>query len=53
MKVKILRSTVASGKRVEKGQVVDLSDSDGKFLVAIKKARNVEDKNKHVANGKP
>lgn len=38
MKVEILRSTTASGERVEAGKSYDLSDSDANYLIALKKA---------------
>lgn len=38
IKVKITRATVAGGKAVSIGDVVDLNDEDAQFLIAIKKA---------------
>ena len=46
MKVKILRSTTASGKRVEKGKTYDLSDKDAQTLVNMKKAIPLEKEKK-------
>lgn len=52
MRVKILRSTVAGGQRVEKGQVADLSKRDAELLIGLKKARLVADNEKDDANEK-
>jgi hypothetical protein len=38
MKIKILRNTVAGGKAVLEGDVLELSEQEAKYLVAIKKA---------------
>lgn len=39
MKVEILRSTVAGGENVNQGDVVNVSDRDGKTLIALGKAK--------------
>lgn len=50
MKVKVLRTTIASGKRILQGAIVNVSDKDAAILIGSKKAREVEDgdKNKPV-----
>lgn len=42
MYIKVLRSTVASGKRLQAGKFEEVSDSDGRFLVSTKKAEKAE-----------
>lgn len=44
MEVKILRTTVASGERVEKDKTYELNEDDAKYLVALKKAEFVDKK---------
>ena len=43
MKIQILRNTVAGGLAVEAGQVVEASDADARYLIAVKKAEAVAD----------
>jgi len=42
LKVKILKTTVAGGKDVKKGQVVDVSNKDAEVLVRYGKAEIVK-----------
>jgi len=42
VKIKILRTTICGGKRVEKGKVVNASDKDGNYLIGIGKAESAE-----------
>ena len=44
IKVKITRNTVANKQAVVEGQIVELPDSEAKFLIGIKKAVLVETK---------
>jgi hypothetical protein len=43
MKVKIIRGTVANKAAVLPGEVIDVSDQDGKYLIALGKAEAVEE----------
>lgn len=38
MKIKVLKSTVVGGQAVKAGQVVDASDADARYLLAVHKA---------------
>lgn len=38
MKIKALRNTSASGQSLEAGQIYDVSEADGAFLIKIRKA---------------
>jgi len=38
MKIQLTRNTVVNGQPRAEGEVVEVSDQDGKFLIAIKKA---------------
>ena len=38
MKVKITRNTIAGGQAVNEGQVVEVSDVDGRLLIGMGKA---------------
>lgn len=38
MKIKITRGTVAKGQPVEAGALLDVSDSEGRLLIGLKKA---------------
>ncbi len=38
MKIKVLKDTMASGKKLRKGKVATVSDEDGKLLVRMKRA---------------
>ena len=42
MKIKILRNTVANKIAVLEGQIVDVPDAEGKYLIGIGKAVAVE-----------
>ena len=42
MKVKIKRNTVAAGVTVNEGQVIDLPETEARFLIQIGKAEAVE-----------
>jgi len=42
MQIKMLKSTNCDGKRVKAGDVVDASNKDGRFLVALKFAEEYE-----------
>ena len=42
VKIKILRSTVCAGKRVEKGKVMDADEKDAIFLISLGKAESLE-----------
>ena len=44
MKVKILVGTVADGKDLPKGKVVELPEKTAKFLIAIGRAQEVKSK---------
>lgn len=41
MKIILTNDTMADGKPVSKGQIVEVSDSEGKFLVSEKKAKKI------------
>lgn len=43
MKIKALRNTSASGQSLEAGQIYDISEADGAFLIKIRKAEAVMD----------
>lgn len=38
MRIKALRNTSASGQSLEAGQIYDISEADGAFLIKIRKA---------------
>lgn len=38
MKIQLTRNTVVSGQPRAEGDVIDVNDQEGKFLIAIKKA---------------
>lgn len=42
MKIKITRATVAGGRRVSEGSVLDVDAHDGMYLIAIGKAEEVD-----------
>lgn len=48
MKIKILRTTVASGEVVRAGGVVEVSDADAKTLILLGKAVAAEGKMAHI-----
>jgi hypothetical protein len=52
MKILILRSTVAEGKPVEAGSVIDVPDEDGAFLIRLGKATADLPKPKPAGKGK-
>jgi len=41
--IKVLRTTIASGVRIIRGAITEVSASDARYLKGIKKARDVED----------
>lgn len=41
MKIKVLKDTVAGGQAVKAGQVVDASDADARYLLAVGKAEEM------------
>lgn len=51
-KVKILRNTVAGGKRVKIGDVVEVSDADAFFLVNRKRAERCDETVKQAVKKK-
>ena len=52
MKILVLRSTVADGKPVEAGSVIDVPDEDGAFLIRLGKATAELPKPKPAGKGK-
>jgi len=52
MKIKIIRNTVADGKDVFKGEVVEVSDSIGRMLIQMGKAIEVTEEAKPKRLGK-
>jgi len=52
MKVKIIRTTFINGELAQTGDMVEVSDADGKQLISAKKAVAVEGKVER-ATGKP
>ncbi len=43
MKIQILKDTVVGGQSVKAGSVVDASEADARYLLAVKKAEPVVD----------
>jgi len=41
MKIKILRTTVADGQRVEQGKTYDISEKNARYLISLRKAEQV------------
>jgi hypothetical protein len=52
MKIKIIRNTVAEGKDVFEGEVVEVSDSVGRMLIRMGKAVEVLEESKQKKENK-
>jgi broad-specificity NMP kinase len=53
MKIKIIRNTVAEGKDVFEGEVVEVSDPVGRMLIQMGKAEEVTEEAKIKEEAKP